>query len=288
VRAVIVNSTPARPSDIAQARPNPLLAAQTSAFLPRIFKSNIVSSAVANLPSKIYHENTAIGAAKQYPGDSRQRGRQIMAMVEWRVRADEFANCNCSYGCPCQFNALPTHGFCEAAAGWKIHEGHFGDTRLDGLNCGFFVHFPGPVHEGNGTIQLIVDEKADTRQREALVKIMSGEETEEMATMWWVFSAMSPNKLEPLFVPIDFEVDVEGRRARLVIPGLLEASGEPIRNPVTGAEHRVRIDLPHGFEFRIAEIGSGTTKATGAIKLDLKNSYGQFAHLHLSNKGVVD
>jgi hypothetical protein len=209
-------------------------------------------------------------------------------MVEWRVRADEFANCNCSYGCPCQFNALPTHGFCEAAAGWKIHEGHFGDTRLDGLNCGFFVHFPGPVHEGNGTIQLIVDEKADTRQREALVKIMSGEETEEMATMWWVFSAMSPNKLEPLFVPIDFEVDVEGRRARLVIPGLLEASGEPIRNPVTGAEHRVRIDLPHGFEFRIAEIGSGTTKATGAIKLDLKNSYGQFAHLHLSNKGVVD
>ena len=162
-----------------------------------------------------------------------------MATVEWRVRADEFANCNCSYGCPCQFNALPTHGFCEATAAWKIHEGHFGDIRLDGLTCGFFVHFPGAVHEGNGTIQLVVDEKADTRQREALVKIMSGEETEEMATMWWVFSAMSPNKLEPLFVPIDFDVDVEGRRARLNIPGLLEASGEPIRNPVTGAEQQI-------------------------------------------------
>jgi hypothetical protein len=210
-----------------------------------------------------------------------------MSMVEWRVRADEFANCNCSYGCPCQFNALPTHGFCEAAAAWKIHEGHFGDVRLDGLNCAFFIHFPGPVHEGNGSMQLVVEEKADPRQRDALVKIMSGEETEEMATMWWVFSAMSPNKLEPLFVPIDFE-DVEARRARLEIPGLLEAFGEPIRNPVTGAEHRARIDLPHGFEYRIAEIGSGTTKATGAIKLDLKQSYGQFAHLHLSNKGVVE
>jgi len=134
----------------------------------------------------------------------------------------------------------------------------------------------------------VVEEKADPRQRDALVKIMSGEETEEMATMWWVFSAMSPNKLEPLFVPIDFEVDVEARRARLEIPGLLEAFGEPIRNPVTGAEHRARIDLPHGFEYRIAEIGSGTTKATGAIKLDLRQSYGQFAHLHLSNKGVVE
>jgi hypothetical protein len=211
-----------------------------------------------------------------------------MAQVDWRVRADEFANCNCAYGCPCQFNALPTHGFCEAAAGWKIHEGHFCDVRLDGLNPAFFIHFPQAVHLGNGTIQLVVDERADARQRDALVKIMSGEETDEMATMWWVFSAMSPNKLEPLFVPIDLEVDVDARRARLVIPGLLESTGEPIRNPVTGAEHRARIDLPHGFEYRIAEVGSGSTKATGAIKLDLKDSYGQFAHIHLSNKGVVD
>jgi len=66
------------------------------------------------------------------------------------------------------------------------------------------------------------------------------------------------------------------------------STGEPIRNPVTGAEHRARIELPHGFEYRIAEMGSGTTKATGTIKLDLKDSYGQFAHIHLSNKGVVD
>ena len=212
----------------------------------------------------------------------------MMAMIEWRVRADEFANCNCAYGCPCQFNALPTHGYCEAAAGWKIQEGHFGDVRLDGLNAAFFIHFPGPVHEGNGTIQLVIDERADERQRNALVKIMSGEETEQMATMWWVYSAMSPNKLEPLFVPIELEVDVDARRGRLAISGLVESVGEPIRNPVTGAEHRARIDLPHGFEFRIAEVGSGTTTATGSIKLDLKSTYAQFAHIHLSNKGVVD
>jgi len=99
---------------------------------------------------------------------------------------------------------------------------------------------------------------------------------------------MSPNKLDPLFLPIELDVDVEARRARFRIPGLLEASGEPIRNPVTGAEHRARIDLPDGFEYRIAEIGSGTTTTTGGIKLDLKDSYGQFAHIHLSNKGLVD
>jgi hypothetical protein len=63
--------------------------------------------------------------------------------------------------------------------------------------------------------------------------------------------------------------------------------GEPIKNPVTGAETRARIDLPNGFEYEIAEIGSGTTKTQGSIHLDLKASYGQFAHLHLNNKGVV-
>ncbi len=211
-----------------------------------------------------------------------------MAFVNWQVRADEFVNCNCDYGCPCQFNALPTKRFCEAACGYRIHEGHFGDLRFDGLNAALFARWPGAIHEGNGTMQLVIDERADARQREALVKILSGEETEEMATIWWVVGVMSPNKLEPLFLPIDFEVDVEARRARLNIPGLLETTGEPIRNPVTGAEHRARIDLPHGFEYRIAEMGSGTTKASGAIKLDLKNSYGQFAHIHLSNKGVVE
>lgn len=208
--------------------------------------------------------------------------------VEWSVRADELSTCNCSYGCPCQFDALPTHGFCEGLMIVKITEGHFGDVRLDGLTSAFFVHFPGAPHEGNGTMQLVVDERADARQREALVKIASGEETEDMATMWWVYSAMSPNKLEPLFLPIEFDIDVEKRRARFRIPGLAEATAEPIRNPVTGAEHRVRIDLPEGFEFRIAEIGSGTTRATGAIRLDLKDTYAQLAHLHLSNKGVVD
>src|SRR5262249_42615297 len=124
---------------------------------------------------------------------------------------------------------------------------------------------------------------------DALLKIATGQETDEMATMWWVYSAMAPNKLEPLYRPIEFDVDVEARRGYFRVPDIVETIGEPIRNPVTGAEHRVRIDLPDGFEFRITEIGSGTTKATAAIALDdLKNSYGQFAHIHLSNTGVVD
>ena len=208
--------------------------------------------------------------------------------VDWAVQATEFANCNCDYGCGCQFNALPDKGFCEAVAGYQITQGHFGDVQLDGLRAAAVWHWPGPVHEGNGTMQLIIDERADDRQRDALVKILSGEETDEMATVWWVFSAMSPNKHPPLFKPINLEVDVDARRARLEVPGMVQSSGEPIKNPVTGAEHRVRIDFPESFEFRLAEIGSGTSKTTGAIELDLKATYGQFAHIHLGNKGRLN
>src|SRR6516165_8930225 len=93
--------------------------------------------------------------------------------------------------------------------------------------------------------------------------------------------------LETLYRPIDFEVDVKRRSGRMSIPDIAEMVAEPIRNLVTGAEHRVRIDLPHGFEYEIAEIGSASASVKGPIAMELKNSYGQFAELHLSDSGVV-
>jgi len=210
-----------------------------------------------------------------------------MAMTEWFVKAREFSNCNCSYGCPCQFNALPTHGNCMASIAYQIDEGRFGDVKLDGLRAVATYKWPGAVHQGNGTMQLIIDERADGKQRDALLRVMSGKETKDMATVWWVYAAMCPTKLEPLFKPIEFEVDVDARRARLVVPGVVETIGEPIRNPVTGAEHRARIDLPNGFEYRLGEVASGTTKATAGIPLEMNKSWGLFANIHLSHAGVV-
>ena len=54
-------------------------------------------------------------------------------MTPWEIQGRELANCNCAYGCPCQFNALPTDGTCEAAVGYEIDTGHYGDVKLDGL-----------------------------------------------------------------------------------------------------------------------------------------------------------
>jgi hypothetical protein len=75
-----------------------------------------------------------------------------MAYVDWEIKGRGFVNCNCAYGCPCQFNALPTHGHCMGVIGWQIGEGHFGELRLDGLCAAVVVKWPGAIHEGNGTM----------------------------------------------------------------------------------------------------------------------------------------
>ena len=210
-----------------------------------------------------------------------------MDYVEWEVKAREFVNCNCAYGCPCQFNALPTHGFCEAIMGLEIYEGFFGDLRLDGLRAAGTLKWPGPIHEGNGEVQLFIDDQADEAQREALIKILSGEETDPGSTVWNVFASTMITAHDPVFTTVDFAVDIEKRTASLKVNGVIETSGEPIRNPVTGEEHRARINLPDGFEYEIAEMGSGTTRATGAVALEFTDSYGQFADIHLSTHGPV-
>jgi hypothetical protein len=60
-------------------------------------------------------------------------------MTEWEIHGVHFGNCNCAYGCPCQFNALPTYGNCQAISFSRIDQGHFGDVPLDGLKMGFAV-----------------------------------------------------------------------------------------------------------------------------------------------------
>lgn len=208
-------------------------------------------------------------------------------MTPWEIEADQFGNCNCAYGCPCQFNAPPTDGTCEASVGFDIKRGYFGETRLDGLRACAVLQWPGAIHEGRGKAFMIIDERADEAQRQALLTIMAGEETEPFATMFNVFASTMEEVFDPVFKPIEIEIDVDGRRGRVHVDGLVEMAGEPIRNPVTGDEHRVRIDMPAGFEYSLAEMGSGTSTTQGPIPLTLKDSYGQFARLHLNNQGPV-
>jgi hypothetical protein len=212
-----------------------------------------------------------------------------MAQVDWMIRGPWLTTCNCVVGCPCQFNAAPSHGHCRAAVGCEIEEGYFGSVRLDGVKFAGLFAWPGAIHFGGGEAQPIIDSGASPEQRAAILTIMKGDETEPGATIFNVFAATFARIHDPLFIPIDFAADVDARVGHVKVPGVVEITSEPIRNPVTGATHRVRIDMPDGFEYTTAEVALGTTH-TGkgaAIALDWRGAHAHFTELHYTRQGVV-
>ena len=210
-----------------------------------------------------------------------------MAMTEWMLKGPEIATCNCDYGCPCQFNALPTDGTCRAAVAIHIDKGHYGKVKLDGLNIAATAAWPGPIHMGHGEILPIVDERASEEQREALLKIMSGQDTEPGTTFFQVFVSMCEKVHTPMFKKIDFAADMKSCEGHFSVPGVVEATTTAIRNPVTGKAHHAKVSLRQGFEYGEAEFASGSSKSAGPIKLDNSGRHAHLAMLHITGKGIV-
>lgn len=211
-----------------------------------------------------------------------------MSSLLWEIQSTHFGNCNCDYGCPCQFNALPTQGDCRAVSAFQIHSGYHGYVNLSGLIVVATYGWPGPVHEGNGQMQLIIDERADPAQRDALCKIMQGEDMEDGAMLiLQIYRAMCTEFHAPLFRAIDFTIDYKARTASLKIEGLIETQVSPIKNTATGDETHAQIVLPQGIEFTVAEVASGTTRGVGAVPLDFKNSHAHLVECSYSSAGIV-
>jgi hypothetical protein len=209
--------------------------------------------------------------------------------VDWRIQGVDLTTCTCDWGCPCQFMSLPTKGFCRAAVGFRIDKGHYGRISLDGLAFGGLFAWPRAIHEGNGEAQPIVDVRASDAQRDSILKIMSGDDTEAGATIFNVFAATYTRIHTPIFKPIVVEVDFAKRTARFEVDGVVEARIEPIRNPITGAPAYAQISLPAGFKYEQAEIGSSSvrTKAGATVSLEWQCQHGHIAKLDMTGKGLV-
>jgi hypothetical protein len=201
----------------------------------------------------------------------------------WRMIGDEVGNCNCDWGCPCQFDSLPTHGNCMAMIAYQINEGSFGDTNLDRVRFAELVWWPGAIHEGDGTRQTIVDESATPEQREAIEELVLGKHG---GAYFEIFASVMSKELDTVYAPIEVEADREARTGSVRIGDLAESTIEPIKNPVTGDPHRVRIDLPEGFEYKQAEIGNTVRARVSAeqpLSFTLENTYAQLNPFEWTN-----
>lgn len=207
--------------------------------------------------------------------------------TDWMISGPKIGACSCDYGCPCEFNGRPTNGDCEGMEAMRVDEGYFGDVRLDGLVFAVRFRWPGAVHEGRGTAQAFVDERASEAQVEALFKILGGEE-QEPTTVFNIYGSTIETELDPVFTRIDFECDIENATGAFTVPQFMDLDLSPIKNPVTGDDHRAQIRLGTSFEFKIGEMASATFKtADDAMSMAREKVYGVLCHVAYGPYGII-
>lgn len=207
-------------------------------------------------------------------------------MPSWRMKGEYLKNCSCVPGCPCDTHGYPApNEFCEGMIGMNIVEGNFEQTDLTGLRWIATVHWPKALHDGNGTLELYIDEEADEQQRQALVTILSGEAG---GPIFEILASIVTTVHGPHYVPIEWEFDKAARRARVAVSDQLETTSEPLTIPATDEQQRVIVQLPEGFEYKESEVAQATMlSSSGQIKFDWKNTHSSLAEIEHTNEALV-
>ncbi len=169
---------------------------------------------------------------------------------KWQLQGKVLVACNCDWGCPCNFNALPTTGKCEGGWTWHVEHGSYGDVTLDGLNFSVYANWPGAIHEGNGEALILVDERADAGQRNAIDVLLEGKSGGPWQILGWTW----PKMHGPYAVA--YEVAFDGINTRLRCGEHVEVECGPIKNPVSGVEAHPGVVLPEGIILKSAQLGA--------------------------------
>jgi hypothetical protein len=143
----------------------------------------------------------------------------------WRLDGDYFETCNCDFLCPClpsNLAAAPSKGYCYFALVFHVDKGHHQALSLDGLNFAVLGHTPGPMGAGHWRVGVVVDERGDPAQRDALSAIASGRAGGPMA-------AIAPLLDEFLGVETKaIRYERSGMHRAVSIPGLLDQALEGV------------------------------------------------------------
>jgi len=187
-------------------------------------------------------------------------------------------NCSCDPGCPCDFNANPTHGHCEGMAAMIVERGHFDDVDLNGVKWAFKYWWPGALHEGHGAGQPILDASMSPEQMQALGAILSGQNG---GTFFGILAEIIDTFHDPVIADIDIEIDVERRRARCAVGDALETVTEPLQTiGEQPSDYSIQIKIPGGFEYDEAEIAMAKVlQGSGPIAFSHHNGHSSLAHV---------
>lgn len=203
--------------------------------------------------------------------------------TQWRMEAEYIQSCNCDYGCPCNFNALPTYGNCEALVAYHIRKGNFGDTSLDGVTFAWGLWWPKAIHMGEGIGKLYVDKKASSEQVKAIEQITSGNYG---GGVFAVFPSTFQKTLPTEITDIDFQYDPYD--AHFSVKDAGEVKSEHIVNAKTAQPWEGEILVPGGIVFKRGTVTSVNWNwEAGEISLKHQKKNGHMSVATYSNEGCI-
>jgi hypothetical protein len=195
---------------------------------------------------------------------------------DWWMRGSLVGVCNCAWGCPCNFDAPPTYGFCDGFYTLAVAEGAFGHVDLSNVAFAWGGHSPGAVHEGGLEEVLVIDVDMAPEQREAIERLWRGG---GVGSPFDEFASVRSVWFDP--VVATFELTIDGIRSRVRVSGDAEFAVDlvRVRNPVTGEEEELYLDKPTGFTSTRSELGTTTTArfAWPGGAYDLVGRYAEYA-----------
>jgi hypothetical protein len=149
-----------------------------------------------------------------------------------------------------------------------VEDGSLGGVPVNGLSFSVYVNWPGAIHEGNGEGLILIDERADDRQQQAIATLMSGVAGGPWGLLAWTW----PTVHGPMRVAYD--VELNGIATRVRAGDWLEVESTTIRNPVSGAEAHPSVVLPEGIIVKRADLGcSKVFRLRGALSMDHSGQY---------------
>lgn len=202
-----------------------------------------------------------------------------MSDQSWSIEGEYFESCNCELLCPCLLShaqVSPTEGHCDVVLATHIARGTCGGVDLSGLNAVQALTTPGPMAQGNGTLAVYVDNRANEAQRAALEAIFTGKAGGPPSLL----TGMIVHRLPTKSAAISFSSD--GKVYKLSMAGISDVMVEG----VTGAGNQVvwLDNVAHPFSSRLAA-AKGTSSRYKDHSLSFENSgrNGHFSPISWSN-----
>ena len=174
-----------------------------------------------------------------------------MAAAKWKLETEYIQSCNCDYGCPCNFNAYPTRGHCEALLGFNVRKGSVGGTKLDGVKFAWGLWWPKAIHEGNGIGRVYVDPKATPAQKKAIEELTSGKYG---GGHFAIFPQTLAKSLPAKSARIDWKW--AGYDSSVAVDGVGGVRSTHIKNPVTNDNFEGKVVLPGGIAWKDGDVTS--------------------------------